>query len=999
MATRLSLFGSAALGDEGGLPIDRRGCLLAYLAVEGGWVGRDRLAVLFWPESDETTAKRNLRQLVLRARRLPLQPPLEATPDALRWPVSSDLTEFRRALADGDAASAVAAYGGPLLDAFAVHDVGGFDAWLEGERDRLRLAFLEVGVRHADELVASGRYEEAVRLLARVHDADPLAEDVLAAYVRALYLAGRRDAALAAYDRFERDLQGELGLSPLPATTALAGAVRRGEPLELSLARPQPTARVSLSPSRLVGRDAARHALVTADTPVVLLHGEPGIGKSALLAEAVAGGLRARAVEGLEHLPYHPLVELVRGAAHLAGGLGPYRDDLARLVPELSDDPTHAPLEGDAARARVAEAIARLVEAGGGVLVVDDLQWADAATLEVLVYVAGRGLRTYGAFRDGEVGPQLERTLAALRGSGRLTLVEVGPIDEDAVRSLLADLIGRAEGPLAFSRRLWRHTGGNPMFLLETLRSLFESGRLHRDDHGWHTDVDEVTVDYSELAVPPRIADVISRRLELLAAPTVRVLEAMAVARAPLSPAAVAEVTGLSPPAVAEALDEAEATGFLRDGGFRHDLLRQALDARVAPARRRLLNGLIAAALSGAADAGLVAEHWLAAGDVAKAREAWRARAGELRYRGLHPAAIELLESAVDRLPPGEDAAWLRLSLAELYRETGRMEDAAAQLGAVGEVEDPSAALLAHGLVSDAWLAMMVGQYGRAGQVFEQVVAMEAALHGADDLRHDMAMLGAWLAREQGRHEQARARLEDAIAALRQRPASIRLVQALSSLGVLLDDAGRNEEALPVHREALALARALGSRYHQVDTTLNLVYCLADQGRDEEAVAAARAVLDLGDYDNVAVLRLNMAYSLRRLGRLEEALEQYEALGSTVGMPHVRLIALARAASCLGELGRTEDARRGIDEALGALEGVEYELAIAALACAVLGHGDGRQVERLAEATADFDRAALPRYLLDEVADAARARGRAAAVPGAWWTPTPSSSPDRVTTA
>src|SRR5690606_2573183 len=283
-------------------------------------------------------------------------------------------------------------------------------------------------------------------------------------------------------------------------------------------------------------------------------------------------------------------------------------------------------------------------------------------------------------------------------------------------------------------------------------------------------------------------------------------------------------------------------------------------------------------------------------------------------------------------------------------------------------------------LLADAWLAMMVGQYTRAGQVFEEVVAMEAALRDADDLMHDAAMLGAWLAREQGKHDEARARLEDAIARLRQRPPGLRLVQHLSSLGVLLDDAGRNEEALPVHREALALAKALGSRYHQVDTTLNLVFCLGDLGRHEEAVAAARAVLDLGDYDNVSVLRLNMAYSLRQLGRVEEALEQYDALGATKDMPHVRLIALARAASCLGELGRPEEARLRIDEALEALEGVEYELAIAALACAVLGYGDRRQLESLAAATAGFDHAALPRYLVTEVAEAARAGGDAAAV-------------------
>src|SRR5690606_37685087 len=131
-----------------------------------------------------------------------------------------------------DVAAAVDAYGGPLLDGFSVHDVGGFDAWLEGERDRLRLAFLDAGVRRSDELLAAGRYEEAARLLGRVHDADPLAEDVLAAYIRALYLTGRRDAALATFARFKRELAEELGLSPLPTTAALAEVMRRGDPIE-----------------------------------------------------------------------------------------------------------------------------------------------------------------------------------------------------------------------------------------------------------------------------------------------------------------------------------------------------------------------------------------------------------------------------------------------------------------------------------------------------------------------------------------------------------------------------------------------------------------------------------------------------------------------------------------------------------------------------------------------------------------------------------------------
>ena len=77
MTARLLLFGSAVLGDRvqgRPLPVDRRGCLLAYLASDGDWVDRDRLALLFWPESGEDRAKRNLRQLLLRTKRLELKP-------------------------------------------------------------------------------------------------------------------------------------------------------------------------------------------------------------------------------------------------------------------------------------------------------------------------------------------------------------------------------------------------------------------------------------------------------------------------------------------------------------------------------------------------------------------------------------------------------------------------------------------------------------------------------------------------------------------------------------------------------------------------------------------------------------------------------------------------------------------------------------------------------------------------------------------------------------
>lgn len=988
MPARLRLLGAATLdvaGAEITLPVDRRGCLLAYLAAEGGWVSRERLALLFWPDADETTAKRNLRQLILRTRRSQLDPPLDVRPDALRWDVSCDVGRFRRALADGDPGAAVAAYGGRLLDGFVVHDVGGFDAWLEGERDRLRMAFQDVALRRSDELVGTGRYEEAARLLETVHEADPLAEDVLAALVRSLYLSGRRDAAMAAYGRFESALIDELGLEPLESTKDLARRIARGEPLELVVSLRHPTSTVSLAPSTLAGRDAARHAVLTARAPVVLVRGEPGIGKSSLLREALPEALRCGATEGLERLPYHPFAALVSARPELARGLGTYREDLARLVPDVAPGVAPAPVDSAASQLRLAEALARFAEAGGGTVVVDDLQWADVASLETIVYLASRGVRVYGAYRTGEVGPDLRRTLDALAGAGRLSEVDIGPLGEEAVKTLIADLMGRSEGPPAFSRRLWQHTGGNPLFVLETLRSMFESGRLRRDEEGWHTDVDDVTVDYSELTVPEAIEGVIARRLDRLSGEAVRVLEALALARTPLPSSVLSSITGLSSAATAQALDEADTTGFLAGGAFRHDLLRQALGDRVPPARRRLLHALIGEALAGEADSALVAEHWLAAGETTRAREAWLTRAAELRASGLQPAAIEMLKAALARVPGGVDASWLHLGLADAYREADKVDEAARQLAIVRQMGAASAEQAVKlGLVS-AWLSFQSGRLQNASEELANTKRIARNLPQVESTTLDLVMLEASIAKEERQVERARELLEPVVNRLRKDPPTVRLVQYMISLGAILDDLERHDEALELNLEALSLAKALGSGYYVVDSTVNLVYCLTELGRLDEAIAAAQAALDAGDYDGIPVLRSNLAASLMDAGRYAEARDHYELLLEQVETTYIRAIALGRLADCLAHLGRAGEARARIDEALDIAVEVELPVAVGSIAYAVFAHGTVAQAQRLARITQRFDLELLPRYAVERLIEALATSEVAASVPDAWW--------------
>jgi DNA-binding SARP family transcriptional activator len=327
MQSTLSLLGAAVVGEGAlgrALPGDRRGCLLAYVGCDGGWVDRNRLALLLWPDADESSAKRNLRQLLLRVKRLALAATLEVTAEAVRWPVPCDVADFRRALAAGDHARAVALYVGPFLDGFSAHDVGGMDAWVETERERLHAAFHGACMRDAALAGAEGRFADADDRLRRLLELEPLAEDVVQAQVRLLARAGRRDAALAVYERFARELREQLALEPLESTQELARTLARGAAVKdapRSAAAP-PLVAGRLSPPRLVARDAARRSAVAATTPVVVVAGEPGIGKTAFLRDLLPEALRTAAQEGLDGLPYHPLAALLRARPALAGRTG-----------------------------------------------------------------------------------------------------------------------------------------------------------------------------------------------------------------------------------------------------------------------------------------------------------------------------------------------------------------------------------------------------------------------------------------------------------------------------------------------------------------------------------------------------------------------------------------------------------------------------------------------------------------------------------------------------
>lgn len=670
MPSGLHLLGQPRLeGSE--LPPTKPVYLLLYLAYSGEWVGREVLAEVFAPESDEEAARRTLRVLLNRAKALSWAEGLEVEPTRLRWRVSSDVSAFREAIGQGDWPLAVRLHQFALLEGFPIKDAPGFEAWLELERETLLGAWREAALRCGLELGQRGQNTQAAQLLLQLLYHDPLAEDVLAAYMEQAYLSGQREDALSAYSAFAERIRRELGLEPLERTQKLVEQIRRVEPLAIPTADTVSAIPLSLlRPPNLVGREHEQQRLLNSGQAVTLVAGEPGLGKTRLLSETFPQAEMVECREGLENLPFYPVLEYLKPRLAGLSSLGAYREDLARLIPELMPGSAPPPSDPHSAKLRLLEALARAFEGSHAPLVFDDLQWADSATLELLVLLATRGKRRLlGTYRKSEVGESLAKTLAALRSSHNLLEVFLEPLSKGAIQNLLAGLIGLEAGPPLFSKWLHRRSGGNMFFALETLKALFESGSLRVEGEGWSTPLDEITKDYSELEVPARIAELIERRMSALSEATRRVIQTASVVRGDFVARLLGGVAGLSELAVVEALEEAEAVGLVRGERFAHDLARQSIYTALPATRRKLLHRLWAETLQGQAEPLVVAEHWLEAGHPTQAAPFYHQAALSDLQRGQIASAVAHLRRSLELGGGGADQleVWVELGVQLIF--------------------------------------------------------------------------------------------------------------------------------------------------------------------------------------------------------------------------------------------------------------------------------------------------------------------------------------------
>lgn len=290
MTPTLTLLGSPSLQFENErvtFIADMRYQLLAYLAVTGEWVNRDKLADLFWSDTTEA-ARQNLRKLLQRVQRFSWLQGFEVERSRVRWLVETDVNAFKQALQKSDVDRALELYKDALLEGLEGYEDTGFTAWLEQERESLHSDWRELVLERADTLMQNHQTEQAASRLRSLLEHDDLDEEALALYLEAARGAGLNQQASRLYQDFRRHLRKEMGLEPSTVTTQLAEALEKADIISPQALRPKTFFLPSVATS-FVGRGAemaeAARLLSQGDCRLLTLVGPGGVGKTRLALE------------------------------------------------------------------------------------------------------------------------------------------------------------------------------------------------------------------------------------------------------------------------------------------------------------------------------------------------------------------------------------------------------------------------------------------------------------------------------------------------------------------------------------------------------------------------------------------------------------------------------------------------------------------------------------------------------------------------------------------
>ena len=657
----------------------------------------------------------------------------------------------------------------------------------------------------------------------------------------------------------------------------------------------------------------------------VLIEGEPGIGKSALvraaLAEAAEAGCQVFWGAGDELGQALPLLPLLEGLRVREPSVNPRRNTIIRLLRgEVASD-TGADVSaalGEQLLALVAEQCAIRPT----ILVIDDLQWADQASITLWGRLA-RSVQQAPLLLIGMMRPvpQREDLPALRRAAGDAARLQLIGLTEAAVAELVAALAGGEPGDGLL--RLADGAGGNPLYLTELVAALARSSGVSITDAG--------TAELTNGSAPSSLSAAIADRLDFVPGPVREVLRAAALLGVDFAVPDLAIVLGCGVTELIAAIDEARAAGVLAESGnglaFRHPLIRAALyDEIPVPVRAAWHRDAGRALAEAGAPADRIARQLLPAvggpggttGPMDEWMLNWLARNAESLVGQAPPVAAELLRQAVASCPLGS---------AQHDRLVVRLADALYRVGDVPEAEQAANHALAHAVEPDLvgdlhWTLAQCRM--RAGRFAESLATLDRALASPGISARHRARLLVLAARTHsnlGEIEKAGQVAATALEVASEAGDNWAMGWALHVQTLVASESAQMTDALPLYDRALAVTQddpALTDL--RLLLQINKAVTLSDLDRYDEAFAAARQARQLADQVGTVIRRSQAHAALSQLlfdtGRWTEAMAEVEVLQEGLKEPVVACCDLGIAAMICFHRGEITAARRHLAAAV-----------------------------------------------------------------------------------
>jgi len=865
--------------------------------------------------------------------------------------VQVDVRDFETLIARPDAVSlerATRLYRDDFLAGFTLRDCPDFEEWQASVSEEFRQSLARGLQRLVAACITDGELDRAAVHARRWLQLDPMHEPAHQAIIRLHGWAGQRSAAMRQYRTLVRVLDRELAVRPLPETTQLYDDVR-ADRLVPPLPPPPPPhpappwppsspptlphpvfepavaeAEVAVAEAAvpvtwpLVGRDTELAALRAAwqatggRGQVVAITGQAGIGKTRLITELRAEVMRsgatvlaARCHDGESALPFVLAADLLRTAlairpdlpdvlpaqtAAMAGRLIPA---LAAAQPDSAAPALDSPVAVTRLYAAVADTLLTAVAGvavsnSAGLVVVEDVHWADDSSLGLLAYLVRRldnwPLLLVLSWQSEQAG-RLRVLRTALAEAERQSIgetIEPGPLGPEAIAALL-DLDGM---PRIEVTRLLAETRGLPMLVREYVEALRSVERSRPAGNGGPG------AEPADWWPPASVRDLLRTRLEATSEPTRQMLTAAAVLGSDNDAELLRAVSGRGEDEIVEALDEALARSLLIEipppadneapsYGFPYEALRRTAYEMATLARRRLLHSRAADILirrserdPAATRAATTAGHLQLAGRDAEAAQWWWQAAEAARVLYAHAEAharmVRALGLGYPQLP-GRIALGEELIVLGRYREALAEFETAAAIASGGDGDRAAQARIEHKLAD---VHHRLGDW----ELAEAHLAVVAELvEGAEPGQLARAQADrAVVAYRRGDADQAAALGRAALSCAQAAGDPGATAQALNVLGMLAARGGDVAAAESYLRDSLAQARRLPELGAAVAALNNLARLLAETGRGREALAAAAEALEvgseLGDQHRVAALHTNLADLLHADGQRDAAM-------------------------------------------------------------------------------------------------------------------------------